>query len=136
MLTDKKKKLYEEFQIRNNLKPNIDTANAFYCGYGNGYADSSEDAYSNSDALQELSRFRLERVRINENLFIKNEIIADIEKELETTKKLLDESVEVIEDLMYQHVGKDKNNDWIFTAISSNDSAEEFLNKLKDEKGE
>ena len=61
------------------------------------------------------------------------EEIESLQKELETTKKLFEEAIEVIENLLYQHVGYNKDGNWNFTAISANDDAEEFLAKLSKE---
>ena len=68
MISDRKKLLYEDFQIRNNLDKNIDTANAFYCGYGNGYADSSEDSYSTNELYSINTELRKENARLREAL--------------------------------------------------------------------
>ena len=64
----KKHKRYYEFVTTYNFKRDVEQANFFYVGYANGYADSQEDNYNESDKSEQIAKLKQENEKLQRNI--------------------------------------------------------------------
>ena len=53
----------------------------------------------------------------------------DKDETIEDLKNKFQEALTIIEDLMYQHVGRDDDGFWNYTGISADENAADFLSR-------